>query len=703
MGLFDNLFKTKPDAADEAVVEAAKRIAEHEKARLLEAAKITPVTPAARSGIVPTLKPGSVPLAHAYSPRSLGQVVPPGRASAALPKQADSTPAFPRRVWLPAHDEPEPPSEVVLTIEDVLPRIPIDLINEHPHDLSRELRFKVEDLSADIARGRAAVSLARIAEQVPELFREPIAPDDPRQVRLPLQKLVEQIGFLPSKVAQTAEPLDAPPWPPRPGPGPALPLAQPLPPESSMPLSNARISLSLATVLRACPRDLIVAELPPIPDHARISFPWDPIERQLSSGQVEVSSVRFIFALPAYLQGYFEAREGIRVSLPLDEVRNNIPTQTSPPSPVFEAAPQSESTPAVDSPLPSPIIDELASPLSVPEPPSAPEVLFAGAEPAGVDELTTALSEFAASITAPPEPAVTSALEAPPLDLLPPLAVELAPHESEPAQAALETEVPVIPVTPPQTSTPPPLLPTGDTAPRSASDSPLAPPNVWMQPPAEITVRQVTQWPPVIAPPPSPLLPVRIFAPPAVRLFVAPPPLFGGAISETHIEPAVTALVAEPVTAEPVATAPAVIAPTAVEAAPSQPPRPLDLEVARAAFGMEGAATLADIGAALTRLPGMAACLLIVRHESAHAGEFPTAFDADAVRTLARQFAHALEGSAGKLGVGNVHHVTLFADGPCVSFFTEGEATVCAIHRARAFLPGVREGLAAAATALAHA
>jgi len=62
VGLFDNLFKTKPEAADEAVVEAAKRISETEKARLVEANKAVPVTPAARPpGVVPTAKPGSVP------------------------------------------------------------------------------------------------------------------------------------------------------------------------------------------------------------------------------------------------------------------------------------------------------------------------------------------------------------------------------------------------------------------------------------------------------------------------------------------------------------------------------------------------------------------------------------------------------------------------------------------------------------------
>ena len=120
-------------------------------------------------------------------------------------------------------------------------------------------------------------------------------------------------------------------------------------------------------------------------------------------------------------------------------------------------------------------------------------------------------------------------------------------------------------------------------------------------------------------------------------------------------------------------------------------------------MGLDVDATLTDIGAVLTRLPGVSACLLAARHESGTAGELPPGFDLPAVLALARQLTSAIDGSAESLGSGRVQHFTIFAEDACVSFFTQAEATVCAIHRTRAFLPGVREKLAAAAGALAHA
>jgi plasmid stabilization system protein ParE len=125
--------------------------------------------------------------------------------------------------------------------------------------------------------------------------------------------------------------------------------------------------------------------------------------------------------------------------------------------------------------------------------------------------------------------------------------------------------------------------------------------------------------------------------------------------------------------------------------------------LACAALGLEGDATLAQIGEELIRLPGLAACFLTVRHQSGHGGQLPDRFEPEAARALARQLASALDGSAEKLGSGRVQHLTIFAEDYCVSFFTQAEATVCAIHRTRSFLPGVRERLAAAATALAQA
>lgn len=686
MGLFDNLFKAKPDAADEAVVEAARRIAEHEKARLMEASRLSPASPTAR--------PGAVPPPKAYAPRSLGQVVTPARPSSGAVRPNESTPAQLRKIRLSAHERGEVPTEIVLTVEDVLPRIPMELISEQPPDLRRELRFKVEDLSADIARGRAAVSLGRIAEQVPELFRESIAVDDARQVRLPLQKLVEQIGFLPIKPAPATAPASASPPP---GPGPALPAApsgisEPLTPTSS----NVRISLNLAEVLQNCPRDLIVAELPPIGPRDRISFPWPPIEKQLPSGYVEVSSVRFIFALPAYLQGYFEAREGVRVPLPIDEIRANLPHQAPnepvaapAPAPLAAIEPHSEPAPA-SPPLPEPP----ASPEVSAPPPQAvvetvsdhdavPDVIFARAQPVTTTEpepeAAAQLGELPAAEPAP-EIEESPALAAPVLELPLPVVMHAPPPlvvESEGVEAAPSPEVapPVDPVPSAPPEIPSPSL-QAEVEHEPSHVVPPPPPSRWMQPPREMPPRPIVQWPPDVAPPP---LPLHFVAPPVVRPTIAPP-LVGVDFEKVQPEQ-----------------------PIAPPVAPPEPPRALDLEVARAALGLESDATLADIATELIRLPGIDACAIFVRHEHAQAGDLPDGIETEAARALAQRVTGAVGEQIDPLGVGGVQHCTIFAERSCVSFFARGEAIVCAFHRARAFLPGACERLAAAALSLSHA
>ena len=99
-----------------------------------------------------------------------------------------------------------PTQEIVLTLGDVLARIPTPLLRAGLHDATRELRFSIDDLSSDIARGRAAVPLSKIAALCPDVFAREIGPDDDSEIRLPLQKLVEQIGLLHHRPAAPAAP-----------------------------------------------------------------------------------------------------------------------------------------------------------------------------------------------------------------------------------------------------------------------------------------------------------------------------------------------------------------------------------------------------------------------------------------------------------------------------------------------------------------
>ena len=60
----------------------------------------------------------------------------------------------------------------------------------------------------------------------------------------------------------------------------------------------------------------------------RITLPFAPIDRQLIKGQVEVSALRFVAALPETYQKYFVAKVGVKVPIPLEEVFQNLPTPT---------------------------------------------------------------------------------------------------------------------------------------------------------------------------------------------------------------------------------------------------------------------------------------------------------------------------------------------------------------------------------------
>jgi hypothetical protein len=210
-----------------------------------------------------------------------------------------------------------------------------------------------------------------------------------------------------------------------------------------------------------------------------------------------------------------------------------------------------------------------------------------------------------------------------------------------------------------------------------------------MQPPPGVIDARVTIEPQPAPPPPepprSPLLPVRMIAPPVLRPVVAPPPLFGTSGVDT------SASVAN-------AIAPMPVPEVAPEPPPPPPPPPLDLALVRVTLDLGSEATLVDIARALAHQPGLAACLLNVRHESAESGALPEGFTAKAVRALAERLRPALvEDSLA------AQHLTVFTEHGCVSVFAREQATLCAVHPTRAFLPGVRERLAAAVAALAQA
>lgn len=99
---------------------------------------------------------------------------------------------------------PAAKQEIMLHVGDVLGRIPPHYLKPGPHDARQELRFKIEDLSEKIARGRASIALSKLVELCPEIFRDTLDLSNDVEIQLPLQKLVEQVGnFVPEPAPES--------------------------------------------------------------------------------------------------------------------------------------------------------------------------------------------------------------------------------------------------------------------------------------------------------------------------------------------------------------------------------------------------------------------------------------------------------------------------------------------------------------------
>ena len=224
--------------------------------------------------------------------------------------------------------------------------------------------------------------------------------------------------------------------------------------------------------------------------------------------------------------------------------------------------------------------------------------------------------------------------------------------------------------------------------------TPVAPPPTSVLAPAAVPIPELFR-PPLVPPPAEPvavvaapkveppapvMLPARIVAPLPARPHVAPPRLFsaGENVPLPEIHP------------------PEPVVPAGTASSSSASPLPLVLDRAATVLEIEGPLTLARIAERLAALPGLGACVLEVRHETAEAGAFPADLEAAAVRALAAPLATAITGREGE-------HITIFAEHGSASVFTRGVARLAILHRARVFLPGVREKIVATAEALAEA
>lgn len=459
MGLFENLFKPRPDGTLERIVEAPlKASGLVERAPDVEGEEPPDPTTA-------FLQPkGYAPGTSAAGPGAQNPGFVPVLPSA-------KRPPGPERKTEPSSGGP---STVVLTVGDVLPRIPVAFLRPGPRDLKRELRFQIDDLVSDITRGRPAIALSCIAEQCPELFHRPISDDEDMAIRLPLQKLVEQVGrqhgyeppamptppsmlgappvaeappprppvtappviappvVAPPMVAEVAEPVPDPPVAPAPvapvvpplpiAPEPVAEIAEPPPvPVPERVAQPGMIDLSLAAIVAKVPRGML-ADLPPqLADHDRISLPFAPIERQLGTGDVSVPGRVFWDALPPLLRHHFLLREDLNVPIPLEEIFQNLPVGEPAekvrfdPMPAAHRLPPEGLAPVVLAPAP---MDELTPPLNFDGPPITPVPVLESTPPPEPPVAITEAPAIPAPVAPPiPEPAVVAeAAPAPPAE-----------------------------------------------------------------------------------------------------------------------------------------------------------------------------------------------------------------------------------------------------------------------------------------------
>jgi hypothetical protein len=226
----------------------------------------------------------------------------------------------------PRRDTPPIPSarQIIVTLGDVIARIPPEFLREGSPDLRRELRFGPGEFFADIPRGRVTVALSNIARQFPEAFRAPIAETDDREVRLPLQKLLDQLVGAPA-----SRTTGGPPVPPR-APVPELPPvsappAAPSPPPAAPEPTEPHLRLSLAAILAGCPDEIFTAPRPTVDEIVQVTLPFEPIEAQLPTGTVEISADRFLALLPPPLASQLPLRPGAKLPLPIEEIFRNLP------------------------------------------------------------------------------------------------------------------------------------------------------------------------------------------------------------------------------------------------------------------------------------------------------------------------------------------------------------------------------------------
>ena len=86
------------------------------------------------------------------------------------------------------------PVEFEVTLGELLPRTPQALLRPGSHDVSRVLKVPLDEVTGGLAKGRAEIPLARLVALAPDVFFPEPGDAEKAFIRLPLQRLLQQIG-----------------------------------------------------------------------------------------------------------------------------------------------------------------------------------------------------------------------------------------------------------------------------------------------------------------------------------------------------------------------------------------------------------------------------------------------------------------------------------------------------------------------------
>src|SRR4051812_12922072 len=124
MGLFDNLFHRKSPPSEEGSVEPG--VSPADPAKHTDAA--------ARGATPPKADPSAFLHPKSFVPRGITPLAAPAKSGAISGVRKPGNPA-----------SPPPSEEIVLSLGDVLSRIPTPYLKTGQHDPKRELRFSIND------------------------------------------------------------------------------------------------------------------------------------------------------------------------------------------------------------------------------------------------------------------------------------------------------------------------------------------------------------------------------------------------------------------------------------------------------------------------------------------------------------------------------------------------------------------------------